>query len=202
MRSAGNFSPEWGYLAPAPSFARTARVVLVATAIGATAGVGVVLSLVDRPSEPEKYPGCRARDRDQYPRRRRAIRRRRRAGSNDCAREALTAVRFRGSGAAERQARYLRACIFAHDAANPTRDTTRGEGGSAGAFACGFGVRKHFIAKHCAARAGSQRDHARPSRHNGRYRRGRDRGRSGNRPSFGNCGAAESRRSCTGRCTR
>jgi hypothetical protein len=38
MRSAGNFSPEWGYLAPAPSFARTARVVLVATAIGATAG--------------------------------------------------------------------------------------------------------------------------------------------------------------------
>jgi hypothetical protein len=56
MRSAGNFNPEWGYLAPAPSFARTARVVLVATAIGATAGAGVVLSLVDRPSEPEKTP--------------------------------------------------------------------------------------------------------------------------------------------------
>ena len=56
MRSAGNFSPEWGYLAPAPSFARTARVVLVATAIGATAGAGVVLSLLDRPSEPEKSP--------------------------------------------------------------------------------------------------------------------------------------------------
>jgi hypothetical protein len=56
MRSAGNFSPEWGYLAPAPSFARTARVVLVATAIGATAGAGVVLSLIDRPSEPEKTP--------------------------------------------------------------------------------------------------------------------------------------------------
>ncbi len=50
MRSAGNFSPEWGYLAPAPSFMRTARVVLVATAIGATAGAGVVLSLVDRPA--------------------------------------------------------------------------------------------------------------------------------------------------------
>jgi hypothetical protein len=48
MRSAGNFSPEWGYLAPAPSFMRTARVVLVATAIGATAGAVVVLSLVDR----------------------------------------------------------------------------------------------------------------------------------------------------------
>ncbi len=56
MRSGGNFSPEWGYLAPAPGFARTARVVLVATAIGATAGVGVVLSLIDRPSEPEKTP--------------------------------------------------------------------------------------------------------------------------------------------------
>jgi hypothetical protein len=56
MRSAGNFSPEWGYLAPAPSFARTARVVLVATAIGATAGAGVVLSLMDRSGEPEKTP--------------------------------------------------------------------------------------------------------------------------------------------------
>jgi hypothetical protein len=50
MRSAGNFSPEWGYLAPAPSRLRTVRVVLVATAIGATAGAGVVLSLVDRPT--------------------------------------------------------------------------------------------------------------------------------------------------------
>jgi hypothetical protein len=49
MRSAGNFHPEWGYLAPAPSFMRTARVVLVATAIGATAGAVVVVSLVARP---------------------------------------------------------------------------------------------------------------------------------------------------------
>jgi len=56
MRSAGNFSPEWGYLAPVPSFARTARIVLVATAIGATAGAGVVLSLVDRPAQPERTP--------------------------------------------------------------------------------------------------------------------------------------------------
>jgi len=47
MRSTGNFSPEWGYLAPTPSILRTVRVVLVATAIGATAGAGVVLSLVD-----------------------------------------------------------------------------------------------------------------------------------------------------------
>lgn len=49
MRSAGNFHPEWGYLAPAPSFMRTARVALVATAIGATAGAAVVVSLVARP---------------------------------------------------------------------------------------------------------------------------------------------------------
>ena len=46
----GNFRPEWGYLAPADSFIRTARIVLVATAVGATAGVGVVLSLVERPA--------------------------------------------------------------------------------------------------------------------------------------------------------
>jgi hypothetical protein len=50
MRSAGNFHPEWGYLAPAPSFLRTARVVLVATAIGATAGAAVIIALVPRPS--------------------------------------------------------------------------------------------------------------------------------------------------------
>ncbi|HEX4408591.1 MAG TPA: hypothetical protein VH206_07455 [Xanthobacteraceae bacterium] len=57
MRSAGNFSPDWGYLAPAPSLMRTARVVVVATAIGATAGAGVVLSLIDHPTvEAEKTP--------------------------------------------------------------------------------------------------------------------------------------------------
>jgi hypothetical protein len=56
MRSAGNFSPEWGYLAPAPSFARTARIVLAAIAIGATAGAGVVLSLIDHSAKPEQAP--------------------------------------------------------------------------------------------------------------------------------------------------
>src|SRR5579859_3888973 len=50
MRSAGNFHPEWGYLAPAPSFMRTLRITLVATAIGATAGAAVVVSLVARPA--------------------------------------------------------------------------------------------------------------------------------------------------------
>jgi hypothetical protein len=46
MRHAMKFHPEWGCLAPAPSFLRTMRTVLVATAVGATAGGGVVLSLV------------------------------------------------------------------------------------------------------------------------------------------------------------
>jgi hypothetical protein len=50
MRSAGNFHPEWGYLAPAPSFMRTARIVLAAMAIGATAGAAVIISLVQRPA--------------------------------------------------------------------------------------------------------------------------------------------------------
>jgi hypothetical protein len=40
-----NFHPEWGCLAPAPTFMRTMRVALVATAVGATVGGGVVLSL-------------------------------------------------------------------------------------------------------------------------------------------------------------
>jgi hypothetical protein len=50
MRYAGNFNPEWGYLAPAPTFMRTARVFIVAAAIGGTAGAVVVLSLMDRPA--------------------------------------------------------------------------------------------------------------------------------------------------------
>src|SRR5262249_3084823 len=44
MRNTANFHPEWGYLAPAPSFIRTARAVLVATAVGATLGAGAVFS--------------------------------------------------------------------------------------------------------------------------------------------------------------
>jgi hypothetical protein len=53
MRRAGNFNPEWGYLAPAPSFMRTARIVIVSAAVGATAGTAVVFSLVDRPAAEE-----------------------------------------------------------------------------------------------------------------------------------------------------
>ena len=50
MRSADNFNPEWGYLAPRPSFLRTARIALVATAIGATSGGAVVYALLEAPS--------------------------------------------------------------------------------------------------------------------------------------------------------
>jgi hypothetical protein len=49
MRSAGNFHPEWGYLAPAPSFMRSVRIALVAAAIGGIAGAAVIVSLVDHP---------------------------------------------------------------------------------------------------------------------------------------------------------
>ena len=53
MRGAANFNPEWGYLAPAPSFMRTVRIVVVAAAVGASAGAAVVFSLVDRPAAEE-----------------------------------------------------------------------------------------------------------------------------------------------------
>jgi hypothetical protein len=48
MRHAGNFNPEWGYLAPAPNILRTTRLFVVAAAIGATASAAVVFSLMDR----------------------------------------------------------------------------------------------------------------------------------------------------------
>jgi len=59
MRYAANFHPAWGYLAPAPSLLRTARVVLVAAAVGATTGAGVVISLVDRPAPGESSVAAR-----------------------------------------------------------------------------------------------------------------------------------------------
>ena len=46
MRVSTNFHPEWGYLAPTQSFIRTARVALVATAVGAIVGVGVGFSWI------------------------------------------------------------------------------------------------------------------------------------------------------------
>jgi hypothetical protein len=49
MRHARNLNPEWGCIAPAPNFVHTARVLVVAVAIGAMVGAGVVFSLIDRP---------------------------------------------------------------------------------------------------------------------------------------------------------
>ncbi len=53
MRLAGNFNPEWGYIAPAPSFMRALRIAIVAGAVGASAGAAVVFSLVERPGAEE-----------------------------------------------------------------------------------------------------------------------------------------------------
>ncbi len=50
MRNTANFHPEWGYLAPTPIFIRTMRVVVVATAVGATVGAGVGFSWVSHPT--------------------------------------------------------------------------------------------------------------------------------------------------------
>ncbi len=49
MHRTRNFNPEWGYVAPASVFMRTARLVVIATIVGATAGAAIVFSLLDRP---------------------------------------------------------------------------------------------------------------------------------------------------------
>jgi hypothetical protein len=49
MRHGSNFNPEWGYVAPAPGFMRTVRLIVMAAIIGATAGAAIVFSLLDRP---------------------------------------------------------------------------------------------------------------------------------------------------------
>ena len=41
---ARNVNPEWGYVAPAPSVMRTARLIAVTAIIGATAGAATVFS--------------------------------------------------------------------------------------------------------------------------------------------------------------
>ncbi len=53
MRRTRNFNPEWGYVAPALGFMRTARLIVVAVMIGATAGAAIVFSLLDRPGAEE-----------------------------------------------------------------------------------------------------------------------------------------------------
>jgi hypothetical protein len=70
MRNNANFHPEWGYLAPAPRFIRTVRVVLIATAVGAAIGGVVGFSWIGHPAEssvaartlvqPVKAPSTRA----------------------------------------------------------------------------------------------------------------------------------------------
>ncbi len=50
MRSPRNFHPEWGYLAPSPSFVRMARIVLIAVAVGGIGGASVVLSMLEQPA--------------------------------------------------------------------------------------------------------------------------------------------------------
>lgn len=50
MGSVTHFHPEWGCLAPAPGLIRTMRTVFVATAVGAVAGGGLVLSLAAHPA--------------------------------------------------------------------------------------------------------------------------------------------------------
>jgi hypothetical protein len=50
MRHTGNFNLEWGYLAPAPSFLRSVRLVVVAATIAATASAAVVFALVRQPA--------------------------------------------------------------------------------------------------------------------------------------------------------
>ena len=53
MHRAGNFNLEWGFLAPAPSFLRTVRVVVVATAIGAMTSAAAVFALMRQPAAEE-----------------------------------------------------------------------------------------------------------------------------------------------------
>lgn len=53
MHRAGNFNLEWGFLAPAPSFLRTVRLVVVATAIGATTSAAAVFALMRQPAAEE-----------------------------------------------------------------------------------------------------------------------------------------------------
>jgi hypothetical protein len=51
MHQSSQLHPEWGILVPPRSFARTVRILMIATAIGITAGAGVMSSLAERSSE-------------------------------------------------------------------------------------------------------------------------------------------------------
>jgi hypothetical protein len=60
MRSARNVHPEWGYLSPTSSLMRSFRIALVSTAIGATSGAAVVISLIERPGSGDGNPSLSA----------------------------------------------------------------------------------------------------------------------------------------------
>jgi hypothetical protein len=53
------FHPEWGYLAPGRRFIRTLRAILIATAVGAVAGGGIVLLIVSGPPEDSRSVAAR-----------------------------------------------------------------------------------------------------------------------------------------------
>jgi hypothetical protein len=61
MRSVRHLHPEWGYLAPAPSFMHTIRIALVSAMVGVAAGIIVVLSLVEPPRSNDDYAPIAAR---------------------------------------------------------------------------------------------------------------------------------------------
>jgi hypothetical protein len=48
MRQAKHLHPEWGILAPPPSFSRTIRVFVIATFVGAATGSAAIMALADR----------------------------------------------------------------------------------------------------------------------------------------------------------
>jgi len=51
MHQWNQLHPEWGILVPPRSFARTVRILMIAGAVGITAGAGVMSSLAERSSE-------------------------------------------------------------------------------------------------------------------------------------------------------
>jgi hypothetical protein len=51
MHQSSQLHPEWGILVPPRSFARNVRILMIAAAVGITAGAGVMSSLAERSSE-------------------------------------------------------------------------------------------------------------------------------------------------------
>ncbi len=52
MPQPSHLHPEWGLLVPPRSVARTIRFLMIAAAVGVTAGAGIMSSLAERASEP------------------------------------------------------------------------------------------------------------------------------------------------------